>query len=240
MKKTILLFATILVAGVSQAQIFGKKIKGNGNMTTETRTTRDYSEIGCAGEMDFILVKGTEGKITIEAESNLMEYIVTEVKGEKLVVKVKNMVSLRPSSNKEIKVTIPFDDVSGVSLAGSGDLWNEDTIDTNSLGISLAGSGDINLDVKADSVEGSLAGSGDMKLRGNTDKLEVKIAGSGDIKAFDLQANHTVASIAGSGDIEVVSNKSLKARVAGSGDIEYKGNPDKEDTKVSGSGTISN
>jgi hypothetical protein len=68
----------------------------------------------------------------------------------------------------------------------------------------------------------------------------LRLAGSGDIHAFGLQSNHTEASIAGSGDIEVVSNQSLKARVSGSGDIEYKGNPSKEDTKVSGSGKISN
>lgn len=239
MKKTILLFAAILITGVSQAQ-FGKKVKGNGNVTTETRNTGDYSEIGCAGNMDFVLVKGTEGKITIEGESNLLEHIITEVKGDKLVVKVKKMVNLKPSMNKTIKVTIPFNDISGVSLAGSGDLWNEDTISSNSLDVSLAGSGDINLDLKSSSVEGRVAGSGDIKLRGSTDNLEVKVAGSGDIKAFDLQSNHTVASIAGSGDIQVVSNSSIKARVAGSGDIVYKGNPDKEDTKVSGSGSISN
>ena len=68
----------------------------------------------------------------------------------------------------------------------------------------------------------------------------LKLSGSGDIHAFGLQANHTDASVAGSGDIEIVSNKSLKARVTGSGDIEYKGKPSKEDTKVSGSGSISN
>ncbi|MGV6832311.1 MAG: GIN domain-containing protein, partial [bacterium] len=51
---------------------------------------------------------------------------------------------------------------------------------------------------------------------------------------------NTVVSVAGSGDAEVVCRESLKARVAGSGDIEYKGNPAKEDTKVSGSGSISN
>ena len=36
----------------------------------------------------------------------------------------------------------------------------------------------------------------------------------------------------------MVSNKTIKGRVSGSGDIAYKGNPEKEDTKVSGSGTI--
>lgn len=241
MKKSILLLAAILSVSTINAQWWGgKKIKGNGNMTTETRSTGDYEGIKCAGSMDFILVAGTEGEITIEGESNLLEHIVTEIKNGNLVVKVKNKVNLSPSWNKTIKVTIPFKDINNVSLAGSGDLWNEDKITSNNLDVSLAGSGDIILNVETTSLEGSLAGSGDLTLKGNTNDLNVKVAGAGDISAFGLQANNTIASVAGSGDIKIVSNKSLKARVAGSGDIEYKGNPEKEDTKVSGSGTISN
>ena len=240
MKKSILLLTAILCVTAAQAQWWGKKVKGNGNMKTETRQTGDYDQIKCGGSMDFILVAGEEGKITIEGEENLLEYIVTEVKGDKLVVKVENGVSLKPSWNKTIKITIPFRDISAVSLAGSGDLWNEDKITASNLDVSLAGSGDIVLNIEATSVEGSVAGSGDLTLKGKTNDLEAKVAGSGDFHGFGLDANNTVVSVAGSGDAEVVSNKTLKARVAGSGDISYKGDPDKEDTKVSGSGSISN
>lgn len=241
MKKSILLMIAILFATASHAQWWGsKKVKGNGNMTTETRNTGDYDGIKCAGSMDYILVAGTEGKIKLEGESNLLEHIITEIKGGDLIVKVEKDVNLSPSWNKTIKITIPFKDISSVSLAGSGDLWNEDKITATDFDVSLAGSGDVILNVDASSIKGSLAGSGDITLKGNTNYLSVKLAGSGDIHAFSLQANHTEASVAGSGDIEIVSNKSLKARVSGSGDIVYKGKPEKEDTKVSGSGSISN
>ena len=241
MNKSILLIVALMFATVSHAQWWGgKKVKGNGNMTTETRNTGDYDGVKCAGSMDYILVAGTEGKIKLEGESNLLEYIITEIKGNDLIIKVEKGVNLSPSWNKTIKVTIPFKDISIVSLAGSGDLWSEDKITGSNFNVSLAGSGDMTLNIEATSVEGSLAGSGDITLKGNTNDLYLRLAGSGDIHAFGLQANHTEASIAGSGDIEVVSNQSLKARVSGSGDIEYKGNPSKEDTKVSGSGKISN
>ena len=240
-KKIILAIMAILCVSVTNAQWWGsKKIKGNGKVTKETRTTGDYEGVKCAGSMDYVLVAGNEGKIIIEAESNLTEYIITEIKNKNLIIKVKKGYDLKPGWNKAFKVTIPFQDISSVSLAGSGDVWNEDKIKTNSLAVSLAGSGDMVLNIDANTVGGSLAGSGDMTLKGNTNDLTVKVAGSGDIHAFGLQANNTTASVAGSGDIEVVSNKSIKARVAGSGDIEYKGNPDKKDTKVSGSGSISN
>ena len=241
MNKSILLIVALMFATVSHAQWWGsKKVKGNGNMTTETRNTGEYDGVKCAGSMDYILVAGTEGKIKLEGESNLLEHIITEIKGNDLIIKVEKGVNLSPSWNKTIKVTIPFKDISSVSLAGSGDLWNEDKITASDFNVSLAGSGDMILNIEATSVEGSLAGSGDITLKGNTNNLSLRLAGSGDIHAFGLQSNHTEASIAGSGDIEVVSNQSLKARVSGSGDIEYKGKPSKEDTKVSGSGSISN
>lgn len=240
-KKSILLVLALTLITSVNASIFGNKnVKGNGNVITETRNTESYDGISCAGSMDFILVSGTEGNIKIEGEENLLEYIIVKVKKGKLIVKVDDDVNLKPSRNKQIKITIPFQDVNVVALAGSGDLWNKDVITANNLKVALAGSGDVVLDIKTTTVEGSLAGSGDLTLKGDTNNLEAKVAGSGDFHGFDLNANHTEVSVAGSGDAKVVSNESLKARVAGSGDIKYKGNPSKEDTKVSGSGSISN
>jgi len=178
LKKTTLLLV-LVITSITHAQWYGsKKVKGNGNMTTITRTTESYDAIKCAGSLDYILVKGSEGKLTIEGEENLLEYIVTKVKGDKLIVKVED--------------------------------------------------------------DGSVSGSGDLTIKGSTNNLEASVAGSGDFHGFNLEANNTTVSVAGSGDAEVVSNEVLKARVAGSGDIEYRGNPKKEDTKVSGSGSISN
>jgi len=240
MKTSILTIVTLLFINFGHAQSWGKgeKIKGNGNVTTITRTTSDYDRISCAGSFDYILVAGTEGKITIEGEENLLKYVVTEVKDDKLIIKTEKNINLSPSTNKTIKVTIPFKDIDNISLAGSGDLTNTDTIISNELKVSLAGSGDIVLNIETTSVKGSIAGSGNLTLKGNTNNLVANVAGSGDFHGFNLQANNTDVSIAGSGDAEVVSKENLKARIAGSGDIEYKGNPKIEDSKVAGSGSI--
>jgi hypothetical protein len=238
MKQSILLTALLFCITFSYAR--DKKIKGNGKMTTTTRTTSDYNDIACAGKFNYILVEGSEGNITIEGEQNLLEYIITEVKGNTLVIKTANNINLRPSHNKTIKITIPFKDINSVSLAGSGDLWNKDIIRASDLDISLAGSGDVVLHIEASNTVGKIAGSGDLTLKGNTITLEASIAGSGDFNGFNLQSKHTEVNVAGSGDAKVVSSESLKARVAGSGDIEYRGHPKTEDFKVSGSGSISN
>ncbi|WP_299336168.1 head GIN domain-containing protein [uncultured Psychroserpens sp.] len=238
MKNSIVVVIALLSFTVSQAQ--WKKIKGNGNMTTETRSTSDYDAVKCAGSFDYILVAGTEGQLTLEGESNLLQYIVTEVKNGSLHIKTEKGKNISPSRNKTIKITIPFEDIDKVSLSGSGDLWNEDTITSNSLDVSLSGSGDVVLDVQTKNVSGKVTGSGDMTLKGSTTDLRAGVTGSGDFHGFNLQATNTDVSVTGSGDAAVVCNGNLKARVTGSGDIEYRGNPKNKDTKVSGSGSIDN
>ena len=239
MKKTlILVLITFIFINITNAQSWdNKKIKGNGNITTEIRITGNYKGIKCAGSMDFILVSGEEGEITLEGDSNILEYVITEIKNNNLIVKLKKNININYKSST-IKITIPFEKIDTVSLAGSGDLVTENTIKTNTLNVSLAGSGDIKVDVQANHVTGAIAGSGDLTLRGKTNKLEAKVAGSGDFHGFNLESNHTEVAVAGSGDAQVVSYITLKAQVAGSGDVVYKGTPSNKNAKVAGSGSI--
>ena len=215
-----------------------KKIKGDGNITTTTVTTASYDVISTAGAMDFRLVNGKEGDITIKADSNLIPYIITEVKENALVVKTKKGYNLKPTET--IVITIPYESISALTLAGSGDVENSGTIKADHFKVALAGSGDIDLQIASESIESSIAGSGDIELKGSTKNLITVVAGSGDFDGEHLKSINVDAKISGSGDINVVCNGELKVKIAGSGDVKYSGQPTKKDTKISGSGSVSN
>jgi hypothetical protein len=237
--KSIMLVAFVFSVTTSCAQ-WGKskRVKGDGNITTENRSTGDYDGLKSAGPMNFKLVQGKEGSISIEGDANLMEYIITKVEGGKLVVKVKDGINLRPT--KTIIVTIPYESINSVSLAGSGDIENSGTIKSDHFDVSIAGSGDIELNISSNSVESSISGSGDIELSGSTTDLMTKITGSGDFDGSDLDSTNVTAKITGSGGANVVCNGELKVRITGSGDVKYSGNPTNKDTKVTGSGSVSN
>ncbi len=232
---------TLLMLSVTVSAQWGKKkIKGNGNVVTLERSVGEYDQIASAGWFDIVLVDGKEGALTIKGEENLLEYIETKVKNGKLVIKQEQGVNLQSSrQGNGIVVTIPVEEISAVSLAGSGDVMSKTTLKTATFKATLAGSGDVDLAVATDEFKASLSGSGDMVLSGSTRYFGVSVAGSGDISAFDLEADIVEANIAGSADLKVTANQEIKARVSGSGDITYKGNPSKIDSKASGSGDIS-
>lgn len=229
----------LLIAFTANAQWGQEKVKGNGNMVTKERNTGDYDAVNIAGSFDVELVSGTEGNIVIKAEENLIPHIETEVKNNTLKISVEKGYDLRPGKNHKMQITVPFQDISKVSLAGSGDVMTKSAIKADTFKASLAGSGDMSLEVNAAKVAGDVAGSGDLVLSGNTTEFDCNIAGSGDINAAGLKAENVEASISGSGDAHVHCNGMLKGRIVGSGNIKYRGNPQKEDTKVIGSGKIS-
>jgi hypothetical protein len=239
MKKSIQLFvlSALFFTTIANAQWSNTKIKGNGKVITEKRTTAGYDEINVAGFFDVVLVSGKEGAISVQGEENLLPYVKVEVEGNVLKIYTEKNVNI--STNKEIVLTVPFEQISFVSLSGSGDLKSKNTIVGSKFTAKLSGSGDLTLDVKTTDFEANLSGSGDVVLTGNSDSFTSKISGSGDVDAVNLATKKANLTISGSGDMKVNCSESLYARVSGSGDISYKGNPEIKDTKVSGSGEIS-
>jgi hypothetical protein len=240
MKKIGILSVLLLTVHLSYAQ-WGKKVKGDGKVVTVERMTGDYDAIAVSGWFDVEVVEGKEGSVSLKGEENLLEYILTEVKDGKLVIRVERGINLQPSSWTKggILVTIPVEEVSSLSMSGSGDLVGKTVLRSRDFSASLSGSGDMNIQVEAKNMAVSVSGSGDLTVDGGTENLAVQISGSGDVHAFGLQANSADVSVSGSADVEVTAREFLKARVSGSGDVSYRGNPAKIDTKSSGSGDIS-
>ena len=236
MKLLTSIIAFLIISTSVNAQFFNKKIKGNGDIKTETRSVSDYDKIAAAGSFDIELYKGTEGKLTVKADENLMEVIITEVKNGKLKIYIKKGYNIR--TKRAIVVTIPFEDIDAIALAGSGDVTSRDLIDSEDLKLSLAGSGTMKLNVSANNLSSSIAGSGTLTLNGDANEFKCSVSGSGDINSFDLKAKSVKVSVAGSGNVKVHAINEIKATTAGSGDIYYSGNPTIEKVKSVGSGSI--
>lgn len=239
MKKTIQLFlcGILFLTAIASAQ---DRVKGNGKIVTEKRNTRAYQDIKVTGSFDVDLVSGNEGSITIQGEENILPFVKVEVEDNVLKVSTEKGKNISPSLGKKIQITIPFESISSVTLSGSGEIKTKNTVKAADFNANLSGSGDLVLDVDTSKFEINLSGSGDVVLTGTTNDFTSKLSGSGDIDASGLKAKNVDVAVSGSGDSKVFCSESLYARVSGSGDIEYKGNPIKKDTKVNGSGEISN
>jgi hypothetical protein len=237
MRKLTVLVVLISISIANAQNWKQEKVKGNGVQTTITKTTESYDKISTGGSFNVELVLGKEGTITIQGDENIISHIVTEVIGNELKVYFEKNRSY--NYKQDITITIPFEKISALSFAGSGNLIGKDVINANDFELKMTGSGNCKLEINAKNVDVKFTGTGSLKLSGTAEELEAKTAGSGDLNCTKLVSQNADVSVAGSGSLEVNCTNNLVAKVAGSGNIQYKGNPKIIDSKVTGSGDIS-
>jgi hypothetical protein len=236
MFKKIILTALILTVTIAVNAQKNERIKGNGKVVTVNRTTSNFDGVAVGGSFDVILVKGKEGKITIEGEENVIPYIETEMEGDLLKIRFKKNTNI--NTTKKLTVTVYFENIEKVSLAGSGNLTCNETIKSKDFAVALGGSGNITLKVDAKEINSNIAGSGNIELTGTSNEITCSIAGSGSLKSYDLSTDILNTNIAGSGSVKITVKNKIDAKIVGSGSVYYKGNPADIDTKSVGSGSV--
>src|SRR5215218_10147561 len=214
----------------------GHRVRGNGHLSSENRSVGSFSGIRVVGGMNVMVNPGTDYTVKVEADENLLRYIVTEREGDALVVKTRNGYNLQSRVGMKVYVTVPA--LRDVVITGSGSVTSGAKLAANDkLGIRISGSGDVKLDVDAPEVETESTGSGNIMLAGNTRNFKTAISGSGEVKCFNLLSENTNVNISGSGSAEVFASKQLDVRISGSGDVAYKGTP-RINQHIAGSGDV--
>ena len=233
----ILLFICSISTQTINAQWGSKKVTGNNQVIEETRTLSPYIVLDISGSFQVELVKGTPGEITIIAESNLIQHIVTEVDKDMLTIEVAKKINL--DANKRIKIIIPFSELEEINLSGSGSIVSNNTNEADELEIEFSGSGSLNLPVNiSDSIKITKSGSGSIQLEGSAQSLDLKSTGSGKFMGENLVVEDAEIKITGSGIVSITCKDKIVAKVTGSGNIMYKGDPSRIDTSITGSGKI--
>lgn len=235
MKKIYLLISVLVL--ISQTSCAQKSIKGNGNVIQDSRQTEAYDKITLIGSASVELITGSEGKLTISAESNILPYVETVVKGNELIIKFKD--NFNYSSKKGVKITVPIQEITDLKLKGSGDIIATNLLNLDDLNLLINGSGDISLNVSCETVVAEISGSGDIFLKGKAKELKGTVNGSGDLKSKELTVLKSELKVKGSGDIDSTTTNQVDASVFGSGDIRVFGNPTNVTQKIQGSGDIS-
>ena len=215
----------------------GKRTSGNGNIITEERSVGEFDRVEVHGAIDVYVSQGSTAPVKVEADENLMKYIIVEERNHQLVVKTKNGYNLRPS--KKLKVYLSSPHYSELEVSGACNIIGENKISSdNRLTLGVSGAGDITMEADAPQVEARISGSGNVDLKGNTRDFELELSGAGKARCYELLSENTEVDISGAGSAEVYASVRIDARVSGAGNVRYKGDGSIGENKVSGAGSV--
>ncbi len=228
--KTIKLFTILLfVAACIQAT----------GATRQTRQITGFHGVSVTSGIDLYLTQKNVEEVAVEAESEDISKIITEVEGGvlKIYVKEKSWLNMNWKS-KPRKVYVSFKTLDKIDASAGSDVVSEGRLKLNDLKIDASSGSDVRLELEANGLNvGSSSGS-DISLKGNTNNLQVDASSGSDIDASELQSKNCNASVSSGSDIKVNVTEKLDASASSGGDISYTGNPKTKDINESSGGDV--
>jgi len=236
--------------------LLGERIDGSGVRASETRSLTDVHGVRLSTIGKLEIRRGDKDEITISADDNILEHIVTRTKDGVLSIATKSGSSIR--SKTPIRYMLTLRSLDLISITGSGEIF-ADAVSGKNVSLSVSGSGDLHIArIDAEQVRLRSSGSGDMRIRnisanalaarlnasgdvtiqkGKIGRQHVIVSASGDYDAAWVRSARAEVRCSGSGDARVLVSEDLRVSASGSGDVFYHGSP-RVNTHTTGSGRI--
>jgi hypothetical protein len=235
-----LLFAALLCATNVKSKPITTVSPATAAPAVDERSVKDFNGIIAGGPIQVVVKFGQTESLRFEGDKEAISTLVTEVKGDKLVIRPKtSWVSwARKYEGKKIIAYVTAKQLSSLSMSGDGSITVSGTLTAAEFATTLSGSGSIKANVEADKITGVLSGSGTVNISGKADLASVTLSGPGSFGSKTLSVNELSARISGKGSITVHTDGKIKAVISGSGHVYYSGNPEIQKTVLGSGGVI--
>ena len=231
MKFRFLIISTCFLMLVSAC---GKRtIGGNGNVISQHRDIKGFKAISIKGAYDVYLKNGNEESVTIEADSNLLSIIKTDLSDS--VLKIYNLKTIIRS--KELRLVITCPELNSIDFSGATELSCDSGLIFKDLIINISGAGRIDMNLKSDNLTAIVSGGADLNFSGKAKSLDVSITGAGNLNAYKFETQNCKIDISGFGRAKVNVTQKLDVNISGAGKVDYFGNPEVKQS-ITGAGRI--
>ncbi|QOD61887.1 DUF2807 domain-containing protein [Polaribacter haliotis] len=212
------------------------RVNGNRNVTIEDRKVdENFSGIKVSSGIDLYITQGNTNEVTIEADENLHEIIITEVNDG--VLRIYSEKNIWKAKARKVHVAVKNLDL--LTATSGSDVYGKGVIKTQEISISATSGADIQIEVDAESVETASTSGSDIYISGITTNHASSATSGSSIDAYELRSANVIAKATSGADINIFASDKIEAKATSGGDIDFKGNPKKVNKKSTSGGSVS-
>ena len=201
-------------------------VRGSGNVITEERSVSGFEYIDFNGAGEIFIEQGSEEKLVIEAEDNILPKITNKVENSVLTLGLDTKITdeqVIPTKKMVFRLTVIT--LSGLNINGAATL-NVKQLFAGDFEFNVNGTGNATFeDFQAEKLTVEIDGGGNVTFKGLVPEQVVVINGAGDYNAGDLQTGDTSITFNGAGKSTVWVLDDLTIEINGAGSVDYYGDP---------------
>lgn len=200
------------------SSLFGSddEITGSNNIIKDTRSISDIKEISVVGQATVYYTQTDTPSLTVEADDNIVDKVITTVDGKRLTISLNNNYSYNDIT---VIIHVSSSDIDLMYNTGQATFFNTGTINTDSLSLHCVG-------------------QGNFTLSGDVENEYITVEGQANISNFNLKSKNCYVMVGGQAMMQVYASKLLSINVAGQATIIYDGNPVTVNQNIAGTGSV--
>lgn len=194
------------------------RITGSGNIITRRVSIADFSRIETSRAVHLVVEKRSGREAIIEADDNIMTYVIVEVDGGCLTVSIDN--EIKSLNDVTVKVTVPSDgNISAISASSASKVTVQAEIKTPKLMLDASSAANINItksDVGTCSIDASSAANVEGAIKADNCVIDMSSASDVNVALLAVKCDVTATSAASAtlsgeaGDIEITVSSAAK------------------------------
>jgi hypothetical protein len=210
------------------------------DVNAERRSVKNFHAVKVSGGIDLYLSEGDEALAVSARDTEIRNYIKTEVVDGVLKIwfEWKSGRNIFMNTNKQLRAYVSYKKLDALSASGGSDVIVDGTITEDNLIINISGGSDFKGKVTVQNLQVEASGGSDVDIAGKALKLAVDVNGGSDFNGYNLVTETTSVEASGGSDVEVTVNKDLNAKASGGSDVFYKGSASVSEVRSSGSSSI--
>jgi hypothetical protein len=211
-------------------------IKGNGEVVSEDRTINsNFNEIKVQQGIQVFLTQGNSTELKVEADENIIDLLITEVKDNELKIYFEKNVNKAKSRN----VYLTANEISKIRTSSGAMIKTENTLETNTLELDSSSGSSIKVTVNANEISSSSSSGANINVYGKAKLFSASASSGSSIDADKLETINTTAKVSSGANIDVNVSGKLVAKASSGGSIDYEGNPTEVNKDTSSGGSVS-
>ncbi len=202
--------------------------------TTQNREVDSFSELSVSGAFTVYLSQGDREALRVEAKEEHLDDIVTEVRGGRLRIGVRN--SGRNNTTGSIYLTVK--NLNSLTVSGACKISSETSLRASDFELKSSGASKVTLALEVKDLDLHSSGASSITLSGSANMYNLSLSGASNINTFELRAQDVEVSASGASKVDIYAENRLNVNTSGATKVRYKGSPQVESVKASGASSV--
>lgn len=199
------------------------------SLNAQTRQIGNFTGLRVSASVSVKLVKADTPSIEYKMIKGNESSLITEVKGNNLIVKIKSKIGWN-NNNAKAKVIVYYTELDDISVSAGATLKSDDPIRTDDMDIDVSSGSSADIEVIAETIDADASSGATLKLEGSATKAAFDAISGATINAKLMICDYVNADVSSGASISVHANKKLNADASSGGSIRYTG--DADDTRI--------